>query len=213
MTLKAIISNQLIRRLSVYRLRIAFFIIALCVSAAILANNIAAAAPTITFKNRVRFNDMLPGDIFSNNSDAQSFDEGLFEPEVSWDGTSNETGLQTADLDQVYTTLAFTRWSNDSQSNKAWLWRYRQTKNEQPDMPSISLSYSIEDDYGNSGRLSHRSDPTSWIAATVIDEEFVDESNNKRWLFKGSVRLSFNISNAFLSGNYDGILYTTLTYL
>ncbi len=186
---------------------------AICVLTFLLPVN-GSCAPEITFRNNlIGFDTMLPGEILSNNSDAQSIDEGSFSPESSWYGNIAEEGLAPGDLQTVYAQLTFSRWTNESGSNRKWLWRYRQRKNEHPSQPSFSVSYSIEDPFGNSNRLTHSSDNASWLEATVIDEKIINDSNNRRWIFKGSARIEFNISNAHRSGNYYGVIYTTLTYL
>lgn len=171
------------------------------------------SAPAITFRKNVTLDDMRPGDVFSSNSAAQHADEGYFEPEAGWSGDVGQDGFGVYDLSEVYLSLTFTRWVNDAESNRAWLWRYRQQKNEHPSRPSFSVSFSIEDEYGNPGRLSHQSDPFSWVGASVIDDAVADESNNRRWIFFGSARLEFNLGNATRSGLYRGVLTTTLTYL
>lgn len=170
--------------------------------------------PEITFKNKLTFNKMKPRDIFSNSSGSQYVDEGSFEPEVSWSGDVFEEGFGSGDLQQTYDQLTFTRWTNNTESNKKWLWRYIQEKDESDEpQPSISASISIEDGYGNTGRLSHKTDPSSWVDATVIDQEIEDKSNNKKWRFLGRAQFEFDISNARRSGAYRGTIYTTLTYL
>lgn len=170
--------------------------------------------PEITFRNNViGFVEMEPEEVFSNSSDAQSVSEGAFEPEISWYGDIVEEGFSTGDLQLVYSTLSFSRWTNATGSNRPWLWRYRQQKNEHPSQPSFSVSYSIEDEYGNNGKLTHTADSESWIEVTVVDEKIIDNSKKKRWIFKGSAKLEFNISNARRSGVYRGSILTTLTYL
>ncbi|MCW8819827.1 MAG: hypothetical protein OQK61_05900, partial [Ignavibacteriaceae bacterium] len=168
----------------------------------------------ITFRNNlIRFYAMEPDEIFSNNNEAQSVSEGTFEPEISWNGGIVDEGLVIGDLQTVYNSLTFSRWTKNTESNRPWLWRYRQQKNEHPSQPSFSLTYAIEDDSGKSGRLTHTSDSASWLEVTVIDQEILDNSTNNRWRFFGYARLEFDISNARRSGDYTGTILTTLTYL
>jgi len=190
----------------------ATFITLLC-AVLVAAPSICEGAPKITFRNNITFDDMEPGEIFSSGSSGQSADEGSFSPEVSWDGTVSESGFESGDLEQVYNQLTFTRWTNNTQSNRAWLWRFVWRKSEHPNPPSISVTFTVEDQFGASGRLTHQSDSGSWLESTVIDTDMEDISNNNRWRFTGTARLEFDISNARRSGRYGGILRTTLTYL
>jgi len=207
--------NTNIQRFSLKNLWMFFSVISVSVCTFLFLEPLdAIGAPDITFRtNIIKFYDMEPEEIFSNNNEAQSVSEGSFEPEVSWNGDIFEEGLASGDLQTVYNSLTFSRWTKNTESNRPWLWRYRQKKNEHPSQPSFSLSYSIEDDSGTSGRLTHTSDSGSWLEVTVIDQEIFDNSNNNRWRFFGYARLEFDISNARRSGKYQGTILTTLTYL
>ncbi len=169
--------------------------------------------PEFIFVDDIAFDDMQPNEIFSNNSDAQAVDEGSFSPDASWDGTVSETGFESGDLDQVYNSLTFRRWTKKNQAtmDKNWVWQYKRPKTEPHS--SIAASYTIEDVYGNDGRLSHETDPASWIEATEINAVILDQSNRRFWRFRGRVRIEFDISTARRSGTYRGTLRTTLTYL
>jgi len=207
--------NTNIQRFSLKNLWMFFSFISVSVFTFIFLEPLdAIGAPDITFRNNlIRFYAMEPDEIFSNNNEAQSVSEGTFEPEISWNGGIVDEGLVIGDLQTVYNSLTFSRWTKNTESNRPWLWRYRQQKNEHPSQPSFSLTYAIEDDSGKSGRLTHTSDSASWLEVTVIDQEILDNSTNNRWRFFGYARLEFDISNARRSGDYTGTILTTLTYL
>lgn len=167
----------------------------------------------ITFTDEIVFNPMRPKNIFRNNDNAQLADEGIFSSDVSWDGTVVETGFTAGDLQQVYKKLTFRRWTNRDNSDQPWLWEviYEDDDDEYQSQPSFEVS--IVDAYGNNGRLSHDSDSSSWLEASVHKKQVKKKTSGEKQIFRGRVRLEFDISNARRSGIYKGIIYTTLTFL
>lgn len=176
----------------------------------------------ITFKRSIVFDAMKPKNIFPNNQAAQIADEGVFSSDIRWDGTVTEAGLITGNLQKVYRRLTFRRWTNESQSNQEWLWQliyYDDDDDYWWHTPTFNVS--IVDQYGNSGKMSHVSDPGSWIKISVNDKKVNrvsgyyddDDDDDDIRIYRGTVRLKFDISHARRSGTYRGTIFTTLSYI
>lgn len=168
----------------------------------------------ITFMDEIVFDPMRPRNVFGNNQNAQTADEGIFSSDVSWDGTVTETGLVPGDLQKVYEKLTFRRWTNNNNSDQPWLWEVVYEEDDDDEYQSQpSFEVSIVDAYGNNGKLSHDSDHASWLNVSVRKKKVEKKNGNDKLIFRGRVRLEFDISNARRSGTYRGTICTTLTFL
>lgn len=129
--------------------------------------------------------------------------EGSYTADASWDGSLTE---QTMSIDQVYTSTAVQR-------SKITLWYYRYNKNEKA--PTFTtVGYSIRNASGTENRLSHATDQSSLINATIArdSESSPTGTGTYRYIY-GYANISIDIASAKKSGTYRGIIQVTINYI
>jgi len=176
------------------------------------------AEPIFLIKQTVTLSPMHPGEIFTTNSDAISVDEGDFSTFISSSGEVSGSALSVSDLDQVYTDLTFSRWTNSTDSDidplQNWLWLLAWPVNE---MTYQNVTCTIADLSGKPNRFSHVDDASSYLEVTILNtlststEEQINGETHT--VYRGLEELQFDLTNAKRSGVYKGNLTVTVEYL
>jgi hypothetical protein len=137
------------------------------------------------------------------SSSAKAVSEGTYTAAATWEGSVAE---QDMSVDQVYTTSVVQR-------NNITIWYYRYNKNTEK-LPTFTVTYRILSTTGTQNRLSHATDTSSTISATITADPVSNPSGTGTYrTVYGYADLTIDVADAKKSGTYTGTIEVTINYI